>query len=78
VNGSGPPPSALRAATSPSRGGLIQPAEKLGEIALARLRRRGLESSAEGGGDARVSGRNVDSDDSPIHTEFRRRNLFTF
>jgi hypothetical protein len=50
----------------------------LGEIAVARLRGRGREGSAERGGNAGMSGRNVDSDDLPIHVQFRRRNLFTF
>jgi hypothetical protein len=56
----------------------IEPAEKVGEIALARLLRRRFEGTAERGGDAGMGGRNVDSDDRPIHVEFRCRKLFTF
>ncbi len=54
----------------------IEPAQELVEIAVARLRRRRFESSAERGGNAGVGGRDVHSDDSPIHVH--RLNLFTF
>ena len=57
---------------------LVEPAEKVGEIAVARLLGRRLEGTAERGGNAGMGGRNGDSDDRPIHVEFRRANLFTF
>jgi len=56
----------------------VEPAKEVGEVALARLLGRRLESSAERGGNASMGGRNVDSDDRPIHVEFRCRKLFTF
>ena len=72
---SGPPPSVLRTATSPSRGGLIQLAKEFGEIAVARLGRRRLEGAAERGGDARMGWRNVYANDPAIHVQFRRLKL---
>ena len=56
----------------------MQLADKLVEIAIARFIRRRLESSAEGGSDAGMIRRNIDTNDSSIHVEFRRRFLFTF
>lgn len=56
----------------------IQLAQELGEIAVARLRRRGLEGAAKRGGDAGMGWRNVDSDDPPVHGEIRRRPMFSF
>ena len=59
-------------------GCLVQTAEKFGEVAVARLRRRGLEGAAKRGGDAGMGGRNIHSDDSVIHgVQFRCRNLFS-
>ena len=55
----------------------VELAEELGEIAVARLRRRGLEGPAKRGGDAGMRRRNVDSDDPPVHVEFRRRPMFS-
>ncbi len=56
----------------------IELAQELGEIAVARLHGRRLEGAAERGSDARMGGRKVDSDDLPIHAEFRCLHLFTF
>ena len=50
--------------------------QELGEIAVARLRRRSLESPAERGSDAGMSRRKVDTNDSAIHGGFRRLVLF--
>jgi hypothetical protein len=69
----------------PSRGtglrwildGSVQLAKQLGKVAVARLRRRSLEA-AESGGDSRVAGRHIDSDDPAIHRiEVRYRNSFS-
>src|SRR5260221_13875827 len=46
---------------------LVQAAEKLGEIAIARLRRRRFEGAPECGGKARLRRSHVHSDDSAIH-----------
>ena len=57
----------------------VQAAEKLGEIAIARLRRRSLEGAAKRGGDARLRRRNVHSDDPTVQgVEFRCRNVLSF
>jgi hypothetical protein len=56
----------------------MQLADKLVEIAVARFIGRRLESSAEGGSDAGMSRRNIDTDNSSIHVEFSLRFLFTF
>ena len=56
----------------------IELAEELCEVAVARLRGRGLEGLAEGGGDAGVSGRKIDADDLTIHVEFRLCPMFSF
>ena len=56
----------------------MQLADKLVEIAIARLFRRRLKSSAEGGSNAGMSGRYIDTDNCSIHVKFRRRFLFTF
>ena len=57
----------------------IQFSQQLGEIAVARLRRGGLEGTAQRGHNAGMSGRNVDPNDPSVHvTQFRRRNIFVF
>ena len=56
----------------------MQLPQELGEIAVARLRRRGLEGAAEGGSDAGMRGRKVDTNDSAIHVAIPRCVLFTF
>ena len=53
-------PRPLSAIELAPRGRSVQLAQKLGEIAVARLRRRGLEGAAERGRDAGMSRRNVD------------------
>ena len=60
-----------------SRTRSVQLAEKLGEITVARLRRRVLEGAAKRGGDAGMGGRKVDADDSAIHVQFFRLALMT-
>lgn len=50
--------------------------QELGEIAVARLCRRGLEGPAECGSDAGMSRRKVDTNNSAIHGGFRRLVLF--
>ncbi len=61
-----------------SRTRSVQLSQELGEIAVARFARRGLEGPAEGGGDAGMIGRKVDTNDSTIHGAIRRFALFTF
>ena len=61
-----------------SRTRSVELAQELGEVAVARLLRRRREGAAERGGNAGMGGWNVDSDNLPIHGEFRRRALFTF
>ena len=57
----------------------VQAAQQIREIAVARLRRRGLEGAAERGRNAGMRGRNVHSDDLSIHAvQFRCRNVFAF
>ena len=67
--------SGFRRRSSP---GLIQLAQKLGEIALARLGGRRLEGTAERGGNAGMCGWNVHTDDPAIHVHFRRLRLLLF
>ena len=50
----------------------MQLPQELGEIAVARFRRRGLKGAAKGGSDAGMSGRKVDTNDTSIHGPFRR------
>ena len=53
----------------------VQAAEKLGEIAIARLRRRSLEGAAERGGDPGLRRSGVHANDSAVHrAQVRRRN----
>ncbi len=57
---------------------LVQLPQELGEIAVARFRRRRLERAAKSGSDAGMSERKVDTNDSTIHGAFRRFFLFSF
>ena len=57
----------------------VQLAQQFGKIAVARLRRRGLEGAAESGGDAGMGRRNVHTNDSAVHeVEFRSLNIVSF
>jgi hypothetical protein len=53
-------------------------AEQFGEIAVARLRGRRLEGSAERGCDTGMGWRNVHANDPAIHVQFCRLKLFAF
>lgn len=55
----------------------MQLPQQLGEIAVARLLRRGLESPAERGGNADVRGRKVYANDPAIHGAFRHVAMFS-
>ena len=56
----------------------VELAEELGEIAVARLRRRRREGTAERGGNAGMGWRNVHADDPPFQVQFGYLNLFAF
>jgi hypothetical protein len=54
----------------------VEVAQQLGEIAVARLRRRGLEGAAQRGGYAGMGGRDLNLDDPAVdRIEFRCRNV---
>ena len=53
----------------------VQLAKKLGEIAVARLRGRRLEGTAERGGDAGMGWRNIHADDPALQVQCRHLNL---
>lgn len=56
----------------------VKPAQQLLEIAVARLRRRGLEGAAQGGRDAGVRRRDFDADDAVVHQlELSSRIIFS-
>ena len=46
---------------------LIQSAQQIGEVAVARFRRRSLERAAQSGHDAGMGRWSIDSDYPPIH-----------
>ncbi|MFL6795049.1 MAG: hypothetical protein ACJ8D6_08400, partial [Sphingomicrobium sp.] len=45
----------------------IEPAQQIGEIAIARFRRRGFEGAAQRRHDPGMRGRGIDADYAPIH-----------
>ncbi len=56
----------------------VQLPQKVGEIAVARLRRRRFEGAAERCRDTGVGGRDIDANNPAIHVEIRRRRGLTF